>query len=41
MNKRNVIKAVKIVLAMITFPLHVIVTGSLIWADHFKEIMEE
>ena len=41
MNKMDAIKAIKIVLAIMTFPLHVIITGSLIWADHFKEIMEE
>lgn len=41
MDKRNAIKAVKVALAIITFPLHVIVTGSLIWANNFKEILKE
>ena len=40
-NKRNAIKAVKAALAIMTFPLHVIVTGSLIWANNFKKILED
>ena len=41
MNKKNTIKTVKIVLAIITFPLHIVVTGSLIWANNFKKILED
>lgn len=41
MDKRNAIKAIKIVLAIMTFPLHVVITGSLIWANNFKKILED
>ena len=41
MNKRNVIKVVRIILAIITFPLHIAITGSLIWANNFKKILED
>ena len=40
-NGRLAFKALKIVLAILTFPLHVIVSGSMIWAWNFKEIMTE
>jgi hypothetical protein len=40
-SKRNLLKAIKVVLAIITFPLHVAVTGSMVWAWNFKEILVE
>lgn len=40
-NKRIAWKLTKLVLAILTFPFHVAVTGSLIWASNFKDIMME
>lgn len=33
-------KSMLIILAIITFPLHVIITGTMIWACHVKEIIK-
>lgn len=38
-TKRNIIKGIKIILAIITFPLHVVISGTMIWAWNLKEIM--
>ena len=40
-TKKNIVKGMKIVLAILTFPLHVAVSGSMIWAWNLKEIMTE
>ena len=38
---RVAFKMLKIVLAVVTFPLHVAISGSMVWAWNFKEILEE
>ena len=40
-TKRNVVKTIKIILAILTFPLHVLVMGAMVWASYFKKILEE
>ena len=40
-TKRNIAKGAKIVLAILTFPLHVLVMGAMVWASFFKKILEE
>lgn len=40
-NGRVALKILKIVLAVVTFPLHAVISGSMVWAWNFKEILEE
>ena len=39
--KRSTVKTIKIILAIITFPIHVLVMGAMVWASCFKKILEE
>jgi len=34
-------KGLKVFLAILTFPIHVLVMGALVWASYFKRILEE
>ena len=40
-TKRNIVKGIKVVLAILTFPLHVLIMGAMVWASFFKKILEE
>jgi hypothetical protein len=40
-TKRNIIKGIKIVLAILTFPLHVLIMEAMVWAFFLKNLLEE